>query len=164
MTPPERLLAFRQGEIMMKALVLICTLLSSVWAQAHDLEGKWVGKGVWNVGASVVMYETQVTLDVKVTESQIILKDCWQPVPHGTQGKAICYDTTYDVKDGRIYFEGNWVGYLLSFEMTAFYGNNQVSEQIIIRRLTKDKIRFVYTYANFDGDSHYRVEELTRVP
>lgn len=115
------------------------------------------------MGSVVKHYETQVSLDVKITDSQIVLKDCWQPVPYGTNGKSICYDTTYDLKEGKMYFEGNWVGHLEPYQMLAFYGNTQVSEQIIIRYVEKDKIQFVYTYANFDGDTHYRVHDMTRV-
>lgn len=148
----------------MNKIAFVIIALTSMLTQAHDLAGTWTGKGAWHMGSVRKSYEIEVSLDVKVTDTQIILKDCWQPVPVGKQSKNLCYDTVYDVKEGRAYFEGNWVGYLLPFQLTAFYGNSQVSEQIIVTKVSDNKIEFLYSYANFDGDSHYRVEELTKVP
>ncbi|MFN8791717.1 MAG: hypothetical protein ACK5Y2_09730 [Bdellovibrionales bacterium] len=141
-------------------LLLFCGLVTSAFG--HELSGTWRGPGLWIPNSQVKAVETDTELKVALTSSELKIEECWDYRSLDSQLQTRCELSEYEIRDEKIYLDGQRVGDVYPFQILVFVGRSQVSEQISLKISGPEKIRYRYTYVNQDGEADTRSAELKR--
>lgn len=144
-------------KILLPLLLIFC--FSSSFAS--DLfAGKWIGTGEMTNHSSAEFFPIKLDIQIQNLNDKLILSDCVI-----TSQRTRCYESAYDLVNlDQIFNNGQKIGNIYPGSISIFYGNAQVSEQMVFKLQSENKLHYRYTYSNFDGMMETRFGILTRAP
>lgn len=150
------------GGFMKLGLVLAFPLLLAR-AEAADIgfAGNWEGQGHWINGSEENELTTTTLLTITLTETSFRFEECWGYKDGGDE-KHSCIESSYD-RDAHdaLFHDGKKVGDIFPDRVVIFDGSAQVGEQIVMEQAGQGKLRYRYSYLNFDGAAEQREAVLS---
>ncbi len=146
----------------MKLIVVILLIASGSIVLGHELEGAWLGTGSWFQSGFKQGLPINAKLKIEMTESTLKFMECFESTGMNQKNKRECLVSSFEIRDESIYMGENKVGDIYPNRIIIFYGNSQVSEQIILRAGSKATLDYQYSYANLDGESDFRKISMAR--
>ncbi len=142
------------------------TFLHATGAKAevnYDFSGHWQGSGKVQEEEMLGAVDANFTIDIKNTNTNITIQECWTIPDKSQKAKKTCYDSDYSInQSGQIFSAGEKIGDAFPKYIIIFQGNTQVSEQMKFGIDSSGALIFHYTYANYDGGTQVRSSKLTR--
>ncbi len=140
----------------MKLLIAILLIGSSSVSLCNELAGSWQGTGSWFRSSLKQGLPVIAELKLEMTESTLNLLECFKSTSSSQNSERKCLASSFEIRDESIYMGENKVGDIYPSRIIIFYGNSQVSEQIILRAGSKGTLDYQYSYANLDGENNFR--------